>query len=38
MIKAMKQLQELYPELVEVSTIEKEYDVRSQLQCGSKNY
>ena len=37
MINAMKRLQELYPELVEVSTIEKEYDMRSQLQCGSRN-
>lgn len=38
MIKAMKLLQELYPELMEVSTIEKEYDMRSQLQCGSRDY
>lgn len=35
MVRTMKEIAQLYPELVELNTVEEEYGLTSSLQCGS---
>lgn len=35
MVRTMKEIAQMYPELVELNTVEEQYGLTSLLQCGS---